>query len=56
MTTIHEQDFEAGAVQTGAYFEASPSLVLDAALAVGFGPDAPDVLLLSGFTKNLGHP
>jgi len=52
---IPEQDVEAGFVQAGVYYTTSSAVVYDAGLSLGFGPDAPDVIFLVGFTKNLGR-
>lgn len=52
---VPESDFESVFTTLGATYAHTPSLVLDAAVAIGLSQDAPDVVFLVGLTRNLGR-
>lgn len=54
-TFVPEQDIDAILLLTGLTWANRPDLVLDFSFGLGLGDDAPDFLLLLGFTRNFGR-
>lgn len=54
-TFVPEPDIDAILLLTGLTWATRPDLVLDFSFGLGLGDDAPDFLLLLGFTRNFGR-
>ncbi len=50
-----DRDYEAVVLLTGMTWSARPDLLLDFSLGFGLADDAPDFLVLLGFTRNFGR-